>query len=84
MMTVKEVSRRTGVSIRTLQYYDKIGLLKASAYTEAGYRLYDQGALEKLQSSFRGCKQSSPADDGLLGLIYVFLFGFRSRHRLFL
>ncbi len=48
-MTVKEVSKRTGVSIRTLQYYDKIGLLKATAYTESGYRLYDDTALERLQ-----------------------------------
>ncbi len=49
MMTVKDVSRLTGVSIRTLQYYDKIGLLKATAYTESGYRLYDDTALEQLQ-----------------------------------
>ncbi len=49
MMTVKQVSRRSGVSIRTLQYYDHIGLLKATAYTEAGYRLYDDTALERLQ-----------------------------------
>ncbi len=49
MMTVNEVRRVTGVSIRTLQYYDKIGLLKASAYTPAGYRLYDGDALRKLQ-----------------------------------
>ena len=39
MMTVNEVSKRTGVSIRTLQYYDKIGLLRAAGRTEAGYRL---------------------------------------------
>ncbi len=49
MMTVKQVSKRTGVSIRTLQYYDRIGLLKATAYTEARYRLYDDAALERLQ-----------------------------------
>lgn len=49
MMTVNEVSKLTGVSIRTLQYYDKIGLLKPTAYTEAGYRLYDDTALETLQ-----------------------------------
>lgn len=49
MMTVHEVSRLTGVSIRTLQYYDKIGLLKPSAYTESGYRLYDDTALERMQ-----------------------------------
>jgi len=35
MMTVNEVSKRTGVSIRTLQYYDKIGLLRAAGRTEA-------------------------------------------------
>ena len=49
MMTVNEVSKLTGVSIRTLQYYDKIGLLKPAEYTESGYRLYDDEALEKLQ-----------------------------------
>lgn len=49
MMTVNEVSKLTGVSIRTLQYYDKIGLLKPTRYTEPGYRLYDDTALEMLQ-----------------------------------
>ena len=49
MRTVKEVSKITGVSIRTLRYYDEIGLLKPTELTEAGYRLYDNKALEKLQ-----------------------------------
>ncbi len=49
MMTVNKVSKLTGVSIRTLQYYDKIGLLHPAKYTEAGYRLYDDAALETLQ-----------------------------------
>ena len=49
MWTVHEVTRMTGVSIRTLQYYDKIGLLQPAEYTDAGYRLYDEAALEKLQ-----------------------------------
>ncbi|MBP7186765.1 MAG: MerR family transcriptional regulator [Ruminococcus sp.] len=49
MMTVKQVSDLTGVSIRTLQYYDKTGLLSPAAHTEAGYRLYDDTALERLQ-----------------------------------
>ncbi len=49
MKTVNEVSKLTGVSIRTLQYYDKIGLLKPAEYTGAGYRLYDDAALERLQ-----------------------------------
>lgn len=49
MMTVNEVSKLTGVSIRALQYYDKIGLLRPTEYTESGYRLYDDTALETLQ-----------------------------------
>ena len=49
MMTVNEVSKLTGVSVRTLQYYDKIGLLSPASYTEAGYRMYDEKALERLQ-----------------------------------
>lgn len=50
MMTVKEVSSLTGVSIRTLHYYDSIDLLKPAQVTESGYRLYDDTALERLQS----------------------------------
>ena len=50
MKTVKEVSRLTGVSVRTLHHYDAIGLLKPTAVTEAGYRLYDEQALGKLQT----------------------------------
>lgn len=49
MMTVKEVSKLSGVSVRTLQYYDKIGLLPATAYSGAGYRQYDDAALALLQ-----------------------------------
>ena len=49
MKTVKEISKITGISIRTLRYYDEIGLLKPSRVTEAGYRLYDDQELEKLQ-----------------------------------
>lgn len=49
MKTVKDISKITGVSIRTLRYYDEIGLLKPTQLTEAGYRLYDNKALEKLQ-----------------------------------
>ena len=48
MKTVNEVSRMTGVSIRTLHHYDAIGLLKPTQVTDAGYRLYDEEAIEKL------------------------------------
>ena len=49
MRTVNEVSKLAGVSIRTLHYYDRIGLLPPSGITETGYRLYDDTALERLQ-----------------------------------
>ena len=49
MKTVKEISALTGISVRTLHYYDEIGLLKPTDTTEAGYRLYDDKALESLQ-----------------------------------
>lgn len=50
MKTVKEVSKLTGVSVRTLHHYDAIGLLKPTRVTEAGYRLYDDTALRRLQT----------------------------------
>ena len=50
MRTVKEVSKITGVSVRTLHHYDAIGLLKPTKVTEAGYRLYDDTALSRLQN----------------------------------
>lgn len=49
MKTVNEVSKITGVSVRTLHYYDTIGLLKPTQVTQAGYRLYNDTALERLQ-----------------------------------
>ena len=49
MMTVHEVSKISGVSIRALHHYDNIGLLPATEVTKAGYRLYDEAALERLQ-----------------------------------
>ena len=49
MKTVKEVSELTGISIRTLRYYDEINLLKPAKVTEAGYRLYDEDSLKKLR-----------------------------------
>ncbi len=49
MKTVQEVSRLAGISIRTLHHYDAIGLLSPTTTTEAGYRLYDDDALARLQ-----------------------------------
>ena len=50
MKTVKEVSRITGVRVRTLHHYDASGLLKPAKITDAGYRLYDDTALRRLQT----------------------------------
>ena len=50
MKTVKDVSRLTGVSVRTLHHYDEIGLLTPAKVTEAGYRLYDDASLRRLHS----------------------------------
>ena len=50
MMTIHEVSKLAGVSVRTLHHYDAIGLLPPTRLTEAGYRLYDDTALARLQS----------------------------------
>lgn len=49
MRTVKEISDLTGISVRTLHYYDEIGLIKPTEKSDAGYRLYDDKALETLQ-----------------------------------
>ena len=49
MRTVKEISDLTGISVRTLHYYDEIGLLKPTEKSDAGYPLYDYKALETLQ-----------------------------------
>jgi DNA-binding transcriptional MerR regulator len=47
--TVSQVARMAGVSVRALHHYDQIGLLRPSGRSEAGYRLYDQADLERLQ-----------------------------------
>lgn len=48
MRKISEISRLTGVTVRALRYYDTIGLLKPTAVTAAGYRLYDEDALKRL------------------------------------
>lgn len=48
-LKINEVAKLTGVTVRTLHYYDEIGLLKPSRTTDAGYRIYNDDALERLQ-----------------------------------
>lgn len=49
MRTTSQVAELTGISKRTLQYYDEIGILKPSCLTQSGYRLYNDDAMQKLQ-----------------------------------
>jgi len=48
-LSVSETAKIFDISVRTLHYYDVIGLLKPSELTDAGYRLYDNDAISKLQ-----------------------------------
>lgn len=48
-MKVGDLANQTGVSVRTLHYYDEIGLLSPSHRTETGYRLYAEGDIVRLQ-----------------------------------
>ena len=61
--TVSEVSEAAGVSVRTLHHYDAIGLLAPSARTDAGYRLYEQADLERLQEILFFRELGIPLDD---------------------
>ena len=47
--TVSQLAKMAGVSVRTLHHYDHIGLLKPSSRTSAGYRLYGEQDLLRLQ-----------------------------------
>lgn len=49
MYKVNEVAKLSGVSVRTLHHYDRTGLLKPETLSPAGYRLYGQNGLERLQ-----------------------------------
>ncbi len=49
MKTVKQLAELSGVSVRTLQYYDEIGVFKPTKVTDSGYRLYDDEAVKVLQ-----------------------------------
>ncbi|ALC83044.1 MULTISPECIES: MerR family transcriptional regulator [Bacillus] len=46
---VGELAKLTGLTIRTLRYYDQIGLFSPSVYSDSGYRLYDESDISRLQ-----------------------------------
>ena len=49
LISIKEVTKQTGITVRTLRYYDQIGLLPPAGKTEGGHRLYGELELQKLQ-----------------------------------
>ncbi|MGG4394994.1 MerR family transcriptional regulator [Paenibacillus thiaminolyticus] len=49
MIHIKKVANQTNITVRTLRYYDQIGLLASSSKTEGGHRLYSEDDLKKLQ-----------------------------------
>lgn len=50
MMNIGELSALSHVSVRTLRHYDQLGLLKPTCVTDAGYRQYDDKALQRLHT----------------------------------
>ncbi|GIP43559.1 MerR family transcriptional regulator [Paenibacillus sp. J45TS6] len=49
MIHIKNLAEQTNITVRTLRYYEQIGLLVSSSKTEGGHRLYTEGDLQKLQ-----------------------------------
>lgn len=47
-LKVGELARRCGLTVRTLHHYDQIGLLRPSARSDSGYRLYDRTDIARL------------------------------------
>ena len=62
-LTVGETARLTGVSVRTLHYYDEIGLLRPSGTSDGGYRLYDEACLARLQQILFFRELAFPLDE---------------------
>ncbi len=62
-LTVSQVAAVAGVSVRTLHHYDEIGLLRPSGRSAAGYRLYSDGDVERLQQVLFFRALELPLDD---------------------
>ena len=50
---VGELAKQTGLTVRTLRFYDQIGLFSPSGKTESGHRLYDESDLSRLRRLYR-------------------------------
>ena len=56
-LKINDVAKLTGITVRTLHYYDEIGLLKPSKITDAGYRIYDEDNLEAINDLSEDMRQ---------------------------
>ena len=61
--TVGEVAELANITVRALHHYDEIGLVRPSGRTGAGYRLYDEHDLERLQTVLFYRELGFPLDD---------------------
>ena len=64
--SIQELSRLSGVTTRTLRWYDQIGLLKPSRVAESGYRYYGRAEVDRLQDIlyYRARGRGRPAGKG--------------------
>ncbi len=49
LMQIGELARRAGITLRTVRYYEELGLINHAVRTKGGFRLYDDGELRKLE-----------------------------------
>lgn len=49
LMQIGELARRAGITLRTVRYYEELGLICHTVRTKGGFRLYDRGQLQKLE-----------------------------------
>jgi DNA-binding transcriptional MerR regulator len=68
LLKIGELAKRIGVTVRTLHHYDAIGLVKPSARSDAGYRLYNRNDIARLHriQALRGLGMSLAETDALL------------------
>ncbi len=63
MYMISQAAAATGLPNKTIRYYEEIGLVKATARSEAGYRFYDSAALQKLNFAKRAREFGFSIDD---------------------
>lgn len=70
-ITIGGLSKRTGVNIETIRYYERIGVLPGAPRTSGGHRLYDEDHLKRLTFVRRSRELGFPLEEvrGLLRMV---------------